>query len=128
MSKIAKYLDWPQSLLWGFLPGIITALGGAYKDTMFEPFEFIKFWRSPILTFIWYFIIDKIYPNYPVILKIGFSSMMERLTVETYKAVKKSAPGKFKNCTCVGHKCILQKDRGWFIDRLENKPNYYTDK
>lgn len=82
----------------------------------FEPY---KFWRSPIITFIWYIIIDKIYPNEPVILKIGFSSMMERLTVETYKAIYKPEPGKFKKCHCENNKCILEKDRGWFIERIK---------
>lgn len=28
----------PQSIFWGLLPGLLTALGGAYKDTLFEPF------------------------------------------------------------------------------------------
>lgn len=115
------FLNLPQSILWGFLPGFLTALGGAYKDTMFEPFEFMKFWRSPIITFIWYVVIDYFYPMQPVILKMGFSSMMERLSVETYKAVLRVPPGKFKNCTCIDNKCVLQKDRGWFIDRLQNK-------
>lgn len=120
-TSMKNILDLPQSIYWGFLPGLLTALGGAYKDTIFEPFEFMKFWRSPILTFIWYLIIDIFYPTQPVILKIGFASMMERLSVETYKAVFNHAPGKFLNCNCVDNKCILQKDRGWFWDRINGK-------
>ena len=43
---------------------------------------------------------------------------MERLTVETYKAIYRPEPGKFKNCSCSNNKCILTKDRGWFLDRI----------
>jgi hypothetical protein len=111
----------PQSIYWGFLPGFLTAIGGSYKDTLFEPFEPLKFFRSPIVCFLWYIIIDSIYKNEPVILKIGFSSMMERISVEFYKAVYKPEPGKFKNCKCVNEKCVLEKDRGWFLDRLDGK-------
>ena len=47
----------PQSIFWGFVPGFFTAIGGSYKDTLFEPFEPLKFFRSPIVCFIWYVII-----------------------------------------------------------------------
>jgi len=109
-----------QSIWWGLIPGFLTSFGGAYKDTLFEPFEPLKFFRSPIICFIWYIIIDKIYKNEPVILKLG-SSMMERFTVEFYKAIYKPEPGKFKNCKCVDSECVLEKDRGWFLDRLNGK-------
>ncbi len=118
---MSKIWDLPQSIFWGLLPGFATAIGGAYKDTLFEPFEPLKFFRSPIIAFIWYIIIDKYFPNESVILKIGFSSMMERICVEYYKAIFKPEPGKFKNCSCVEGKCVLQKDRGWFLDRLNGK-------
>ena len=108
----------PQSYLWGLLPGFITAFGGAYKDTLFEPFAPLKFFRSPIIAFVWYVLIDQVFPKDYVILKIGLCSMMERITVETYKAVYRPAPGKFKNCECVRNECVLHKDRGWFLDRL----------
>ncbi len=112
-------MNLPQSKLWGVLPGLLTAFGGSYKDTLFEPFEPLKFFRSPIITLIWYLIIDIVYPKQPVILKIGLCSMMERITVEGYKALYRPEPGKFKNCSCVDNKCVLQKDRGWFLDRLK---------
>lgn len=110
----------PQSVYWGLLPGLFTAFGGAYKDTLFEPFEPLKFFRSPVICFIWYIIIDTMYKQYPVILKIGLASMMERLTVESYKAIYKPEPGKFKSCECINNSCVLKKDRGWFLDRLKN--------
>jgi len=114
----------PQSIFWGILPGLVTAMGGAYKDTLFEPFEPLKFFRSPIVTFIWYIIINYFYPFDSVLLKIGFSSMMERISVETYKAIFRPEPGKFKNCKCIDDKCHLQKDRGWILDRIQNKKGY----
>jgi len=108
----------PQSIWWGLLPGFLTALGGAYKDTLFEPFERQKFFRSPIVAFFWYVMINLVYPTQPVILKLGLASAMERFSVEFYKAIYRPEPGKFKNCTCIANKCLLHKDRGWFLDRL----------
>lgn len=113
-------LNLPQSVLWGILPGLITATLGSYKDTIFEPFEPLKFFRSPIITLIWYILIDRTYPKEPVILKIGLCSMMERITVETYKAIHNREPGKFKICTCINNKCVLKKDSRWFIDRVKS--------
>lgn len=53
--------------------------------------------------------------------------MMERISVETYKAVYKPNPGKFKNCTCdENRKCVVHKDRGWFLDRLAGSNGNYT--
>jgi hypothetical protein len=31
----------PQSIYWGLVPGFLTAIGGSYKDTLFEPFELV---------------------------------------------------------------------------------------
>ena len=109
----------PQSYYWGLVPGIITALGGSYKDTAFEPFEPLKFFRSPIISFFWYVIVHLSFPTEPVILKIGLASMLERITVETYKAIGGKPPGKFINCHCIDNTCHLEKDRGWFIDRIK---------
>ena len=107
-----------QCLAWGLVPGVLTALGGAYKDCLFEPFEPLKFWRSPIVSMIWYILIDRWYPTEPVLLKLGLASMLERLSVETYKAVLGKMPGKFNSCSCDAGKCVLHKDRGWLLRRL----------
>ena len=111
-------VDLPQSIWWGLLPGFITASTGAYKDTLFEPFELIKFFRSPIVCFLWYIVIDKQYPTEPVLLKLGLASTLERISVETWKAIYRPEPGKFKSCQCVLGECQLQKDRGWFLQRI----------
>ena len=109
-----------QSILWGLLPGTLTAVGGAYKDCLYEPFEAIKFVRSPLVCLFWYIIVDRQYPSQPVFLKIGLASMLERLSVETYKALIGKMPGKFTNCTCENSQCVVQKDRGWMLRRLND--------
>lgn len=110
----------PQSPFWGLVPGLLTAMGGAYKDCLYEPFEWDKFVRSPTVCLVWYVAIDKYYPGQPVPLKIGLASMLERLTVETYKAFTGHMPGKFTNCSCASGGCVVQKDRGWLMRRLRD--------
>lgn len=109
-----------QSIYWGLIPGLITSCGGAYKDTLYEPFERIKFFRSAIISFFWYIIIDIYYKNDDVILKMGLASALERITVETYKAIGGKKPGKFLNCTCNDGNCVLHKDRNWIMDRIKS--------
>jgi len=123
---MSNILILPQSIWWGLLPGIVTSSIGAYKDTLYEEFELLKFFRSAILTFLWYILTDYLFPKEPVLLKIGFASMMERISVELYKAFNNPQPGKFKNCSCVNNRCILHKDRGWILDRLSGKKNQYN--
>lgn len=65
-----------------------------------------------------YLVINHFYPTDSVLLKIGWASMMERLSVETWKAVGGKMPGKFLNCSCEEGKCVLNKDRGWLGKRL----------
>lgn len=121
-----RMIELPQSYLWGLLPGLVTSSIGAYKDTLYEEFETLKFFRSMIITTIWYILIHQLYPKQPVILKIGFCSMMERISVELYKALNKPAQGKFKNCRCESGKCIVFKDRGWILDRMTGSHGNYS--
>lgn len=111
----------PQSWLWGLVPGLVTASVGAYKDTLFEEFDPVRFFRSPVIALAWYVAIDRFYRRAPVLLKIGLASTLERVTVETYKAVIRHPPGKFSNCRCApdGVGCLVSKDRGWLLDRLD---------
>ena len=82
-------------------------------------FEPLKFFRSPIVTGIWYLIVDKYLPNDKVILKIGLSSTLERISVESWKALYKPEPGKFENYTVLPDGSVeLFKDRGWVLDRI----------
>ena len=46
---------------------------------------------------------------------------------ELYKACNRPAPGKFKNCSCDNEgQCLVHKDRGWFLDRLNERTGNYT--
>lgn len=80
----------------GFINGALTALGGAYKDSLYEGFSLRKFFRSPLVGgfagWLLYF-----YTRTPF--ELFFASLgLERMVVEFYKGFVKSCyvPGKFK--------------------------------
>ena len=95
--------------VYGFFMGCFIAITGSWKDTLFESFQIVKFFRSPIITQIWYLVLLYCYGGRPLILIILASAALERVTVEGYKAVRRQPPGKFQSVT---------KDRGWLLDRL----------
>lgn len=95
--------------IYGFFVGLFIASTGAWKDTLFERFEFTKFFRSPLLAEFWYLFLLYRYQGRPMALILLASAALERLTVEGYKAIIRKPPGKFKSKT---------KDRGWLLDRL----------
>lgn len=86
-----------RGLFAGFVIGLGEAIGGGYKDALFEGFEFLKFLRSPLLGALGGWLIGTSTPNLLLIVlgAIGF----ERLWVELYKAFIKPGyvPGKFKS-------------------------------
>lgn len=94
--------------LYGFIAGLVVGTVGAWKDTLFEDFEWSKFFRSAIITEIWYLILRQKYRD-PLALVLLSSIALERLTVEIYKALDGQPPGKFASPT---------KDRGWFVKRV----------
>ena len=95
--------------LYGLFMGCFVALTGAWKDTLFEEFQLVKFFRSPIITWLWYLILLHFYKGSSILLIVLSSAAMERVTVEGYKALIRQPPGKFESPT---------KDRGWLLDRL----------
>jgi len=97
---------------YGLFVGCFIAITGSWKDTLFEKFEIVKFFRSPIITQLWYLLLLHHYKGRPLLLILLASAALERLTVEGYKAVRRQPPGKFQSIT---------KDRGWLRDRLEGK-------
>ena len=101
----------------GFLVGLMIATTGAWKDTLFEDFDPIKFWRSPILTEMWYQILKHYYKGKtpPPLLALS-AAALERLTTETWKALQRKPPGKFKR---------ENKDRGWLVERLTDRPTAF---
>lgn len=96
----------------GALVGLATALLGAYKDTTFEEFDDLIFWRSPVIATIYGAIGAKTFPkNESKLLLAGFSSTGERITVEAYKATTKKMPAKFT--------WGEELDRGWLLKKQE---------
>jgi hypothetical protein len=98
---------------YGFFVGLFIAATGAWKDTLFEPFSLIKFFRSPLVTEAVYLILLFIYRPYIngfaiLALVLLASAALERVVIEGYKALIRQPPGKFKSPT---------KDRGWLLDR-----------
>ena len=80
----------------GFTGGLLTAIGGAYKDGFYEGFYIKKFFRSPLVTAACAaFLIHKTDNVFLILLSsMGF----ERMIVEFYKGFVMSGyvPGKFK--------------------------------
>ncbi len=97
---------------YGFFLGFVIAITGAWKDTLFEKFKIIKFFRSPLLTEFWYLVLILSLPGQSIILILLSSATLERFTTEIYKAVRRQPPGKFKNKT---------KDSGWIFERVKIK-------
>lgn len=95
--------------LYGFFLGLVVAAIAAYKDTLFEDFEPVKFFRTPIVTELWYLALRNYYPDQPLSLVLLSSAALERLTVESYKAVRRQPPGKFQSPL---------RDWGWLRRRL----------
>lgn len=80
----------------GSLGGWLTAFGGAWKDAPVEGFETLKFFRSPVISFLWAVVIAHFTDNwlYISVAATGYSVA----TIETYKKFFFSSkpPGKFE--------------------------------
>lgn len=96
--------------IYGFFVGLFIAITGSWKDTLFEEFDKVKFFRSPILTEFWYLVLIFTLPDENIILILLSSATLERFSVEGYKALIRKPPGKFKRPT---------KDRGWLLERIK---------
>jgi len=79
----------------GLFTGLITGVGGAYKDGFFEGFELRKFFRSPTLGLLSGFLLS-FFAHTPLFLLLATWGL-ERMVVEFYKGFIKSkyVPGKF---------------------------------
>ena len=85
-----------NGVLCGIVGGFIVALGGSYKDTLYEGFFWLRFFRSPVIGMFTGFIVGLVYPDLPLVALFGTSIAFERLCVETWKAVIRKKPGKFE--------------------------------
>ena len=104
-------------LILGFVLGTWVAVMGAWKDTLFEPFEIRKFFRSPLIVAAWAFILGLICHGQSFVLIALAAISLERLSVESWKALIRKPPSKFARET---------KDRGWLLDRLGPDSNAKT--
>lgn len=98
-----------MSYLLSIIIGFITATCGAWKDTLFEPFSIFKYFRSPIVISLCYLFTIHLYPHSPSLLIAASSSALERLSIESWKAILRKPPGKFMN---------KDRDTNWLIKRL----------
>jgi len=87
--------------------GFVTAALGAIKDSPYEGFKPLTFFRSPAVALIFGSIAAFIFETTNFILLACFASVCERVSIETWKAIIGKKPGKFnwgKN-----------RDRGWLL-------------
>ena len=81
------------NLLMGFLAGLICSLGGALKDSPYEGFQRVKFFRSIVVGLAWG-LVSFWFTRDPIVAFV-FSGYCERVTVEGWKLVRAQRPGKF---------------------------------
>jgi len=96
LSLSIKTEDFTSIFLVSFLAGLFCAAGGAYKDSPFEGFEPLKFFRSPLVLAL----ISPIFYYFDPV-PLGFLIFMnwglERFIVEYYKTyIQRNMSGKFK--------------------------------
>lgn len=92
----------------GLLAGLLVATGGALKDTGWEPFSWLKFWRSPLIALAWGCILPRHGDLGPWWLTMLVITTCERFTVDDWKVLRGEMPSKFKN---------PNRDRGWILTR-----------
>lgn len=105
-------MDILRGMLFGLIGGLIIAITGAWKDTLFERFEVRKFIRSPIIAMIVGIIIVCIYPELPNLALLASSVGLERLVEEVWKGIIRKSPSKFKR---------NNRDTSWMRERLTKK-------
>ena len=78
----------------GTLAGLLCSLGGALKDSPYEGFQPVKFFRSTIVGAC-AGVLSCWFTDQPI-LAFCFSGYVERVCVEGYKIVRARKPGKFE--------------------------------
>ena len=106
-------MNWFVIVAGAFGVGLLAALFGALKDTLWEGFSLAKFFRSPIVvticTIIWLFLSSP--SSFVELLILWFAAFgLERLATEFYKAIiRREKPSKFSR---------PQRDTGWLRERF----------
>lgn len=89
--------------------GIMVATTGAWKDTVWEPFKWRTFFKSPVAITGWGIILTVIFPSEKWFFIALSATALERLSVEIWKGVFRKMPSKFKN---------PNKDTTWLLKRI----------
>ncbi len=85
----------PSGLLIGVIGGLLSAIGGAIKDSQFEGFKVLKFIRSPLVGMVGGLLLVH-YTRNPLLLLLSITGF-ERVVVELYKTfIKRSVRGIFE--------------------------------
>lgn len=74
---------WVLFALLGSIGGWLTAFGGAFKDAPIEGFEWLKFFRSPVIAGLWAVLLSRFTGSY-LLAAIGGAGFAVA-TIETYK-------------------------------------------
>lgn len=99
-----------------FVIGLIVAGIGALKDTLWEEFSWLKFFRTPtliticvvgLMLLLWRQTAPYGFLN--VIIYVGAAAGAERLITDTYKVIRRQKPSKFNR---------PQRDTGWLKERI----------
>ncbi len=97
----------------GSLGGWISAFGGAWKDAPVEGFHLLKFFRSPLLAFLFGLVVATFTSSYPAVFvgSLGYTVA----AIETWKTFRHPGedPGKFEGRTA-RHPRMFQR-RYWFV-------------
>lgn len=97
----------------GVIAGLFIATSGALKDIRWEPFSWRKFWRTPIFSTIWAFVLPMAFNFDQWIIIMLCAGAMERITTEIYKLTRRKQPGKFAD---------PDRDTEWYLKSPKDNP------
>jgi len=97
----------------GLFAGLFIAVSGALKDIRWEKFSWKKFWRTPLFSTTWAFLLILMFEFDEWIILMLASGAMERITTEIYKLQRRKKPDKFKS---------PDRDTEWFLMPPKESP------
>ena len=90
-------MNLPCNIVAGFAAGMLCSLGGALKDSPYEGFHRLKFFRSAIVGTFCGALATPFVPDchWRLLLVFAFAGYFERFFVEGWKILRAQRPGKF---------------------------------
>ena len=102
-----------RHVLIGIGMGLFIATFGYAKDSLYEPFSLRKYSRSVFLGCVGGFLCYVFFPDVHFVLIVSFVGLVERLTVEVWKALfRRQRPSKFKDS---------RRDTLWLIRKIKGE-------